>query len=192
MEEYTHIVDFDVFAFIDGTSRAIARPGHFQREFYSGHKRNHCLQFLSVTAPDGMILFTHGPDEGRHQDNWGLHKSELATHKLPRVAGMLGNVFRVYGDPIFARSEYVQKGFPCGVEADATEYVFNKLMNSARVSIEHVFGRVTQLRTFLDFKRTHKLPSACILERSVPLQRTQPLVPEPSREAVRHQSSFAR
>ena len=66
VEAYTHIFDFNVFAFIDGTARGIARPGFFQRDFYSGHKRNHCLQFLSVTAPDGMILFTHGPDEGRH------------------------------------------------------------------------------------------------------------------------------
>ena len=157
VEKYTKILGFDVFGFIDGTSRAIARPGYFQREFYSGHKRNHCLQFLSVTTPDGMILFTHGPDEGRHQDNWGLHKSGLATHLLPRVAELLGMIYRVYGDPIFARSDYVQKGFPSRVEADATEYVFNKLMNSARVSIEHVFGKVTQLWTFLDFKRTHKL-----------------------------------
>ena len=67
-----------VFAFVDGTAREIARPGRFQREFYSGHKHHHIVQFLSVTAPDGMILFTYGPT-GVHNDNWLLNESHLAS-----------------------------------------------------------------------------------------------------------------
>ena len=60
VEKYTGIA-LDCFGFVDGTSRPISRPGYFQRAFYSGHKWNHYLQFLSVTAPDGMILYTARP-----------------------------------------------------------------------------------------------------------------------------------
>lgn len=147
---------FRCFGFIDGTSRAVSRPGYFQRYFYSGHKRTHCLQFLSVTAPDGMILFTHGPTNGAHQDNFMLHESKLATDMIPNVCDILGRTYCVYGDPIFARSDHVQKAFPL-VEITAQQRMFNLAMNSARVSVEHIFGRVTSLWAWLDFKRTHKL-----------------------------------
>ena len=87
--EYTGFPSFNVFGFLDGTSRNIGRPGFWQRAFYSGHKRKHCLQFLSVTAPDGMILFTHGPTNGSHQDNWLVNNCKLneqLQHLNQRVA----------------------------------------------------------------------------------------------------------
>ena len=154
--EVTGIHGFNVFGFIDGTTRAIARPGYFQREFYSGHKRVHCLQFLSVTGADGMILYTWGPGNGCHQDNWLLEESQLDTVKIPRLCEMLGDTFCVYGDPIFRQSEYLQKGFE-RVDIMDWQVVFNKAMNAARVSIEHIFGRVLALWTFLDFHKTHSL-----------------------------------
>lgn len=80
---FTGFLTLLCFAFIDGTSRNICMPGYWQREFYSGHKRNHCLQFLSITGPDGMILFTWGPTNGCHQDNFMLHESKLVTDFLP-------------------------------------------------------------------------------------------------------------
>lgn len=49
IQAYTGI-PWRCFGFIDGTSRGVAKPGFWQREFYSGHKRHHCLQFLSITG----------------------------------------------------------------------------------------------------------------------------------------------
>lgn len=87
---YTGFPSFNVFGFLDGTSRAIGRPGFWQRVFYSGHKRRHCLQYLSVTAPDGMILFTYGPTNGAHQDNWLVNESRL-NEQLERLHMLIGD-----------------------------------------------------------------------------------------------------
>ena len=148
---------FGIFAFVDGTAREISRPGRFQRAFYSGHKRHHIVQFLSVTAPDGMILFTYGPT-GVHNDNWLLNESQLATRLLPDLERIKGSRYVIYGDPIFGRSMYVQRGFG-RVEASDEELAWNEGMNAARVTEEWCFGRVAQLWQFIDFSKTHKLHS---------------------------------
>ena len=80
----------------------------------------------------------------------------MATELLPALSRRLGETFCIYGDPIFARSIYVQKGYP-EVEMTWRQRAFNKAMNSARVSIENCFGSIVQQWAFLDFKRTHKL-----------------------------------
>ena len=47
--------------FIDGTVRAISKPGERQRVMYNGHKRNHGIKFQSVTLPNGLIANMYGP-----------------------------------------------------------------------------------------------------------------------------------
>lgn len=49
------------FGFIDGTVRAICRPGQSQRVVYNGHKRVHAIKFQSVALPNGMIGHLYGP-----------------------------------------------------------------------------------------------------------------------------------
>jgi hypothetical protein len=49
------------FGFIDGTVKAICRPGKNQRLVYNGHKRHHALKFQSVVTPNGMIANLYGP-----------------------------------------------------------------------------------------------------------------------------------
>ena len=49
------------FGFIDGTVRAISRPGKDQRLVYNGHKRVHALKFQSVSLPNGIIAKLYGP-----------------------------------------------------------------------------------------------------------------------------------
>jgi hypothetical protein len=103
-----------------------------------------------------MILYTAGQTEGRHQDNWLLHESGLSTWMLGEVSDLCGSQFCVYGDPIFARSREFQKGFP-RVGRTHMQEAFNRAMNAARVSIEHVFGRVVSLWAFVDFAKQMKL-----------------------------------
>ncbi|KAG8226421.1 hypothetical protein J437_LFUL012517 [Ladona fulva] len=45
------------WGFIDGTARAICRPSINQQEYYSGHKRLHCLKYQLILIPDGMMAF---------------------------------------------------------------------------------------------------------------------------------------
>ena len=43
------------FGFIDGTVRAICKPGQNQRVVYNGHKRVYAIKFQSVALPNGII-----------------------------------------------------------------------------------------------------------------------------------------
>jgi len=49
------------FGFIDGTARAISKPGENQRLVYNGHKRVHALKFQSLALPNGIIGNMFGP-----------------------------------------------------------------------------------------------------------------------------------
>ena len=49
------------FGFIDGTVRAISKPGENQRLVYNGHKRVHALKFQSLALPNGIIGNMFGP-----------------------------------------------------------------------------------------------------------------------------------
>ncbi|KAG8177069.1 hypothetical protein JTE90_015721 [Oedothorax gibbosus] len=57
------------FDLLDGTCRAICRPSINQEDFYSGHKRMHCLKYLDILCPDGMIVCLVGPFRGRRDDS---------------------------------------------------------------------------------------------------------------------------
>ena len=54
--------------FIDGTARFICRPTFNQQDYFSGHKRAHCLKFQAVMMPDGIISHLSGPWNGRRHD----------------------------------------------------------------------------------------------------------------------------
>ena len=47
--------------FIDGTVRGICKPTRKERQFYSGYKRKHVLNFQAVCAPNGLIIDLSGP-----------------------------------------------------------------------------------------------------------------------------------
>ncbi len=49
----------DIFAFLDGTSRAMCRPGGpnaVQNAFWNGYYHGHFLIWQGVSFPDGMIV----------------------------------------------------------------------------------------------------------------------------------------
>lgn len=54
------------WGFIDGTCRQICRPSQQQQEYYSGHKRFHCLKYQSVLCPDGIIASLKGGFPGNN------------------------------------------------------------------------------------------------------------------------------
>jgi len=66
------------WGFIDGTARTICRPSINQQEYYSAHKRQHCLKYQSVLCPDGIIVSLHGPYSGRRHDAGMFIKCNLA------------------------------------------------------------------------------------------------------------------
>ena len=131
-----HALD-NCWGFIDGTVRPICRPGENQRVVYNGHKRVHALKYQSVVAANGLIANLCGPVEGRS------NKAD-------------GNPLCIYGDPAYPVRPHLQAPYKHNNLSDA-EKDFSKAMSSVRVSVEWVFGEITEYFAFVDFKKTQKI-----------------------------------
>jgi hypothetical protein len=141
------------WGFIDGTARPICRPTVDQRLFYSGHKRQHCVKYQSVTTPDGIISHMFGPVAGRHHDLFVLLQSQLAN--ILSGDDRFTN-YIIYGDPGYTYSSILCCPFK-GSALSPEQLEFNKAMSSVRVSVEWSFGIITNLFQHLDWKRGQRL-----------------------------------
>ena len=143
------------FGFIDGTVRPIARPNKYQRVMYNGHKRVHAIKLQSVVIPNGLIANLSGPYEGKRHDSTMLYESGLIPN-LRQYALHNGNPFCLYGDPAYPLGVHLQGPFK---ERQLTDQMraYNKAMSSARVSVEWLFGCISNYFQFVDFKKQQKL-----------------------------------
>lgn len=148
----------NVWAFIDGTARRIARPKKDQRITFSGHKRFHCLKFQSLVTPDGLISHLFGPIEGRHHDLYLLKVSGL--HELLSTNPAFAN-FLIYGDPGY-KCDSILSCPHKGANLSADQLAFNKSMSSVRVSVEWGFGRVQQDWAFLNYHHTLRVGQSMV------------------------------
>ena len=128
------------WGFIDGTVRAICRPSVYQREMYNGHKRYHALKFQSICTPDGYISHFCGPFNGYYHDARILRES-CTVEWLEENCIFNGEVFPVYGDPAYGRTQVLQSPFREPL-VDEYEKLFNKRMSSVRECVEWGFGKV--------------------------------------------------
>jgi hypothetical protein len=145
----------DCVGFIDGTVRAICRPGRDQRIVYNGHKRVHALKYQAVVTPDGIIAHMAGPFEGRMHDARILNESGLQAPMAVCLHGEHGPYY-VYGDPAYGISPHLQSPHK-GADLSADEMAFNRSMSPVRESVEWAFGKIVGLFAFVDFKKNQKL-----------------------------------
>jgi hypothetical protein len=144
----------DVWGFIDGTTRPIARPIRDQRDHYSGHKRRHQQNYQGVFTPDGLLVSCNGPYFGSRNDINMLDDSKL-EQILPSVADRPGRRLMLFGDLIYLHRDYVLTGYRAPMDAEQQQY--NTYMASIRVHIERGFGKVTQLFSGTDLKRVQRV-----------------------------------
>ncbi|KAJ8916944.1 hypothetical protein NQ315_013416, partial [Exocentrus adspersus] len=132
--------------FIDGTARPICRPSHRQQNFFSGHKRVHCLKYQSVVVPDGIIYYCSlmGPYEGRRHDVGIFRDSNLYTQLEQNCRFPNNENFVLYGDPAYAKTY-------CSTTR------INTRMNTVRQAVEWEFRKIVSEFAFLDFKKNQKL-----------------------------------
>ena len=54
----------------DGTRRDVGEPvdPFVENALYSAYTGTHCLGYLTISTPDGLIIFVDGPFEGHHND----------------------------------------------------------------------------------------------------------------------------
>ena len=93
--EHRHHVN-NIFPFIDGTIRKIARPFKFQCQLYNGWKHCHCIKFQGLMAPDGIMIHLGGPFMAKYHDAQMLARSKLQC-KLDQTIGQDSGL-RIYGD----------------------------------------------------------------------------------------------
>lgn len=143
------------WGFIDGTLRPICRPGMWQKEVYSGHKRVHALKYQSIMVPNGLVANMFGPFEGRRHDAAMLAESDIMPH-LQNLRDNHGEKLCIYGDPAYPLSPELLSPFR-GAQITAAEKTFNKEMSKVRESVEWGFGNIISLFAFLDYKKNQKL-----------------------------------
>ena len=143
------------FGFIDGTVRRIARPQRNQRIVYNGHKRVHALKFQSVAIPNGIIANLSGPYEGKKHDSTMLNESGL-LQQLQQVAWSNAQPLCLYGDPAYPVSLHLQSPFR-NANLSQAQQDFNKGMSESRISVEWLFGLVSNYFKFIDFIKMQKI-----------------------------------
>ena len=143
------------FGFVDGTDPRIARPKENQRQVYNGHKRVYALKFQTVVLPNGMIGNLAGPYEGRRHDSFMLADSSL-LQQLQQHAWHNQQPLCIYGDPAYLLSVHLQSPFT-GANLNPLEERYNQAMSSVGVSVEWLFGLVSNYFKFIDFKKMQRI-----------------------------------
>ena len=144
------------WAFVDGTTRPLCRPGQNQRILYNGHKRYHCIKFQSVAAPNGLIANLYGPVEGKRHDSGMLAESGLLNELQQHAFDTNGNPLCIYGDPAYPLRIHLQTGFK-GANITPDQELWNTKMSAVRTSVEWIFGDIINYFKFLDFKKNLKI-----------------------------------
>ena len=143
------------WGFIDGTLRAMCRPGVDQEENYNGHKRVHGLKYQSIIAPNGLIANMYGPFVGRRHDSAMLEASNVRMD-LQNLQDDNGRLVCIYGDPAYPLSPELMAPFPT-VNLQQEEAHFNYQMSRVRQSVEWGFKKIISQFAILDYKKNLKL-----------------------------------
>lgn len=149
--------------FLDCTKIRMTRPGGAnvnQRSCYSGHKRMHCLMYMTITTPDGLMFALHGPVEGRRHDLTLMRQSGW-EEVLADVLDIEGVQYYVYADSAFTVRPYLQAPFGT-VGASVAELDFNRRMCGVRVAVEWNYKDLKQQWSSNDFSRQLKVRMAPI------------------------------
>ena len=123
------------------------------------------MKFQSVVTPDGMFACMYGPIPGSRHDAFLFSESYILNQLkelMPEPEdpedpdNQNTTIYCLYGDPAYAESLWVKKGFNRPNEG-TPEALFNKAMSSVRECVEWGFNCIVQQYMYLDFKRDMKM-----------------------------------
>ena len=143
------------FGFIDGTVRGIARPEVDQRVVYNGHKKKHALKYQSLVLPNGLVGNFARPYEGRKHDATMLYESGLLV-QLENHAWFNRQPLCIYGDPAYRLSVHLQAPFR-NANITPDQHAYNKAMSAVHVSVEWLFGLISNYFKLVDFQKMQKV-----------------------------------
>lgn len=138
---------------LDATERAVPRSvdGERQRHEYSGKQGYHTNKNLLLTDQQNRILYLSPTVAGSMHDKALADEMELAF--LPGQSLLLDLGFRGY-QPKGAQTILPVKKPPHG-ELSKLDKLYNRLLASVRVRVEHVIAGVKRIRTVKDKIRLH-------------------------------------
>jgi hypothetical protein len=143
----------DIWGFIDGTTRKVARPMEDEQASFSGYKRVHAQHYQGILTPDGLIVSCLGPFIGTKNDLNMLHESKIQETIAPLVQQQ-NRTFMLYSDLIYKGQELVMCGYTNPSTDEQRNY--NTFMSRLRVHVETGFGKITQLFAGTDLKRMQR------------------------------------
>lgn len=143
------------WGFIDGTARPICRPSTDQEDYYSGHKRQHCVKYQGVLCPDGINVSMIGAYKGRRHDAGIFRESNLYA-QLEQTTVFGEEKFCLFGDQAYGIRELLLCPYS-GRNINADEQQFNDKMKPIRQAVEWGFAKILCEFAFLDFKKNQKL-----------------------------------
>lgn len=153
-----------VWAFIDGTTQQICRPGRNQEVFYTGHKAFHGYKWQGIVTPDGLCSSLAGPKEGSTSD-WLMYEhsgidetinSLFNQHGIPLDRRPL-----IYGDAAYTSRMATMGPWrrPARGELSPEKISFNQRLSKKRVAVENFFSMVQAQWTLGVMRICHRLGS---------------------------------
>uniref|UniRef100_A0A6P7GFX3 Uncharacterized protein LOC114341986 n=1 Tax=Diabrotica virgifera virgifera TaxID=50390 RepID=A0A6P7GFX3_DIAVI len=119
------------WGFIDGTARAICRPGTDREAYYSGPKHVHYIKYQAVVCPDGIKVSLHEAFMGRRHDAGILRESGLYNQLKEKTRFPDGSTFVLYGDQAYGIRELLLCPYP-GQGVNELQQNFNASMSTVR------------------------------------------------------------
>jgi hypothetical protein len=144
----------NVWGFVDGTLQTIARPqGALQRDFYSGYKKKHCINWQAVSTPDGMVLL-YPPEPGRFNDAGAVASCGLLGDMREFAHSADGEQLLVWGDAGYPTNDCIIGYYRHPTEAQRR---VNELLGSVRSSVEYSFHLIKGQRAFVNYYANQKI-----------------------------------
>lgn len=106
-------------------------------------------KFQSVVIPNGLIANLSGAFEGKRHDSTMLNQSGLLNN-LRRLTFYNGEPFCLYGDRAYPLAVHLQGSYR-NPNIIPEQMQYNQAMSKVRVSVEWLFGNITNYFKFIDF-----------------------------------------
>lgn len=135
--------DNDVFGFLDGTTRSICRPSHYQRTMYSGMTKSHCIRYQVVVTPAGIVVHVSGPEAGNCHDSTIFQDSSLPAWLVAHAWSPDGLRLKVFGNSAYSASDHVARPFVRRDNMPLYMQRFNRRMALVRHTVEQAINHST-------------------------------------------------
>lgn len=142
----------------DATEQPINRPKYNEEHYYSGKKKRHTIKRQIVITPKKKLVSISIAVEGKRHDKQLERDTKYLCHAPPRSKRIADTAYAdSTTDAIWDIETRTPMKKPPKGELTDEQKVYNKLLSSKRVKVEHVIGHLKYNRIFSDKIRYRKM-----------------------------------